>query len=343
MKKKIFICLSAICLSLFTVFPACTGDEDNSSGGGVTTLPPAQEEISTTRADYTLILGEGTYVIPEGMTNPSLQPIYVSSNEAIASVDENGYVTANGLGEATVTIRYGAATTSYTVKVESGNYVPSIHFNHVAGDEIQVSLMDRVNLGAYVNFNGKSYEDVTLTYTIDESYGTVEDGYFIPAQEGETTMTVQGTWRGFEGVTLEKTFDVTIVSAFEFYVNDGTEIYSTHNRETVGSTHIGETEIPFNIVCKENGEDVTDVTVTVIEGADVIAYDSTNKELKVVNEKTGNAKIQVKAKDSKQNEYVLSFIITVYESVSPEGDGFFKPIWIIEKENVGNFKPEWIL
>ena len=156
-------------------------------------------------------------------------------------------------------------------------------------------------------------------------------------------MTVQGTWRGFDGFTLEKTFDVKIVSAFEFYVNDGAEVYSVHNRETVGSTHIGKTEIPFNIVCKENGIDVANVTVDITSGSDIIAYDATTKALKVLNEKTGTARVQVKVKDSKNNEYTLSLIITVYESVNEEGDGFFKPTWIIEKEDVGNFKPEWIV
>ncbi len=338
MRKKLFLCISMICLSFVLLFSACKDDE----GPKVEQVEPPKEEVTLNKTDINLCIGDQMYLIPNGATNASLQVIFISSAPNVATVDNKGLVTAQNVGETTITITYGASTTSCKIIVGTNNYFPSMHFNHIASDEISVSILDQVNLTSYVKFNGQRFEDGTFTYSIEGDYGRVENGFFIPEKEGETTLTVQGSWRGFEGVTLKKVLKVKIVSAFEFYVNDGTTIYTIHNKESVGTDYYGKTEIPFNVYCYDNGVEVENVNVEITLGEDIIAYDETTSTIKVLDEKTGPAKVLVTASDSKGTQYTLSFIITVYQS-GPNESGYFNPNWLIEQEDTGKFNPDWII
>ena len=244
MRKKIFTFISLICLSFAFLLPACGKDKDKKK---VQQVEPPKEEITLDKTDITLFIGDEFYIIPSGETNVSIEAKFESSAPNVASVNDDGLLTANNVGEAKITISYGISVASLNVKVETGNYLPSMQFKHLSGNELFVSMVDRANLAAYVNFNGKRFEDCSFTYQVDESYGKVENGFFIPAKTGETTLTVQGAWRGFAGITLQKTLKVKIVNAFEFYVNDGSLSFTTHNKESVGTDYYGKTEIPFKV------------------------------------------------------------------------------------------------
>ena len=341
MRKKLFIFISLLCLPLMLLFPAC-----KPAGSTVEQREPVKPVITLNVTEIELRPGVEYYVVPSGATDPTMQIVYSSSDNTIATVNQDGLITAKKLGTATVTATYGESTASCTVKVVTEDFVPTVHFDYLAGEEVTVSLIDAVNISSYVMFNGERYEDVIYTYKFsDDTVAKVEDGYIKPLKKGETTLTIQANWAGYNGVSLEKNLKINVTNAFEFYVNNGEKIYSIHNRETVGTDVYSKTEIDFNIVCLENNVKVDDVVVTVVEGADVIRYDQTDSKLKVVNENIGDAKVVVTATDSNGTEYSLSFKIKVYESgpsVGDENGGYFKPDWVIEKEDVGNFNPDWV-
>ena len=347
MKKKLFIFVSLLCLPIILLFPAC---KDDSGGVGSTPIveqvTPAKPAITLDISQTSIAPGGQCYIVPSGATDPTLQLVFSSSDDSIATVDQNGLVTAKKLGTATITVTYGESTATCAVNVISNNYVPTVHFDYFAGDEISVSLIDSVNLSSYVMFNGIRYDDATFTYEFsDESIGKIEEGVFKPSKVGQTTLTIKGAWAGFDGVSLEKNIKITVINAFEFYVNNGETIYSIHNRENVGTDVYGKTEIDFNVHCLRNGVEIDDYVVTVVEGADVIRYDATDSKLKVVDENFGKAKVIVTATDSDGNIYELSFKIIVYESGpvdENENGGYFNPDWIILPEDSGNFNPDWV-
>ncbi len=341
MRKKLFVFISLLCLPLMLLFPACKGDDIT-----VEQREPAKPVITLNITEVNLYPGGKFYVIPKGASDSTMQLVYSSSDATIAAVEQDGLITAKKLGTTSIVVTYGESTATCTVNVVPESYVPTVHLDYLATDEISVSLLDSVNLSSHVMYNGVRYEDATYTYKFsDDTVAKVEDGLLKPTKVGETTLTIQASWGGYNGVSLEKNLKINVINAFEFYVNNGETIYSIHNRENVGADVYGKTEIAFNIHCLENNVAVENVVVTVVEGADIIRYDETDSKLKVVNEKTGNAKVTVTATDSNGEEHVLSFKIKVYESgpsTDNENGGYFNPDWVFDQVDDGKFNPDWI-
>lgn len=71
------------------------------------------EGILTTGSSWTL----RATVLPEEATDKTIQ--WTSDNEAVATVDENGVVTAHSAGTAVLTARYGDTTAQYTMYVKA--------------------------------------------------------------------------------------------------------------------------------------------------------------------------------------------------------------------------------
>ena len=190
------------------------------------------------------------------------------------------------------------------------------------GDNITVAKTDKVNLNAQILFNGKTYEDMRVTYEYgDESVGTVENGFYKPLKIGESTVTVKVDWRGF--ATLSKTFTIKAISTFEFYVNDGNENYVLYNVAKIGSQTFT-TEIDFLVSAVENGQELT-YQVEIIQGADIVKYE--HDKLKVVDERIGEALVKVSCQDSAGTSYELFISVTVYTSAPPDC-GYFDTDWI---------------
>ncbi len=79
---------------------------------------PAGSDANKVRAFETANIGVGGMYsdgIERGLTSPAKGTTYISSNEKVATVDAEGNVTAQGLGDATITVRNGKY--SATVKV----------------------------------------------------------------------------------------------------------------------------------------------------------------------------------------------------------------------------------
>ena len=159
MKKKLFIFVSLLCLPLIFLFPACA-----SPGPSVEQVVPAKPIVSFVESEISLLPGQEYYVVPKGATDPSIELVYTSSNTDVAVVDQNGLVTAKKLGNANITVTYGESSADCAINVVSENYLPTIHLEYFAGDDLVVSLTDSVNITAYVLFNGNRYDDATYPY-----------------------------------------------------------------------------------------------------------------------------------------------------------------------------------
>lgn len=172
MKKLISLGLvAAMVLSL----AACGGPKLVAVNLPQTTLEVATGETATAETSYTY----------DGDTPENAQPevVYTSSDESIATVDENGVITGVAEGDATITVTVGNLSASRTVSV-------IIPVESLTAEDISLHLADGAAPLTYVvtpeHFTGN------LTFaSADESIATVDAaGQVTPVAVGDTTVTV---------------------------------------------------------------------------------------------------------------------------------------------------------
>lgn len=145
MKRTLALALA--CALSVSLLSACGGKRENDSGsisGSVSSQPaadsaaaappdtsvpdgsvqPAQEStpaavLSLNKSDFTLSTAGSTYRL-KFTCEPDIDaiPEYTSSSEAVASVAQDGTVTAVAPGQATITLRYGNLTASCIVRCQ---------------------------------------------------------------------------------------------------------------------------------------------------------------------------------------------------------------------------------
>ena len=93
---------------------ACTGVGPLGTNGVELTLT-ADDSVLTAIGAQTQVDLE----LPDGMTTTDLEAVWSSNAPGIASVDENGLVTAVGQGAATISARVGTLSATTTITVDA--------------------------------------------------------------------------------------------------------------------------------------------------------------------------------------------------------------------------------
>ena len=140
-----------------------------------TPLEIATGETATAETSYTY----------DGETPENAQPevVYTSSDESIATVDENGVITGVAEGEATITATVGDLSASRTVSV-------IIPVDSLTTEDISLHLADGAAPLTYVVTPEHFTGDLTFA-SADESIVTVDAaGQVTPVAVGDTTVTV---------------------------------------------------------------------------------------------------------------------------------------------------------
>ncbi len=149
-------------------------------------------EITLDQTAMSLVKGQSkkievTAIKPENTTDKTVS--WASSNEKVATVDENGNVTAVGVGTATITAKVGLATTTCTVTVTE----EAIPVESVSLDKDTLELIvggQPEKLSATILPENATDKSVTWTSS-DEKVATVDQtGLVTPVGEGEATITV---------------------------------------------------------------------------------------------------------------------------------------------------------
>ncbi|MBQ3505975.1 MAG: Ig domain-containing protein [Clostridia bacterium] len=242
-------------------------------------VPSVEEQItslSLNKATVSLILGDETTVAATYTEQSEKTLSFTSDTPSVATVDQNGKIQAMGVGSAKITAKYGDETAICNVSVETGGFAPVMDFVEMQEETIEAYYSERVNLNVEALFNGKTFNDVDVTYAYsDESVGSVDDnGYFVPNKTGTTIITLVGTWRGQTNALMEKTITVTVKSGAVVTVNGGESEFNLYTM----SSHLGETyatSMPFAVSVTED-DGVTPITgaeITVVEGQDLVDYD----------------------------------------------------------------------
>lgn len=169
--------LKLFCIALAGSFmlTACGGPKLIGVALPETTLVLATGETATAETSYTY----------DGETPENAQPevVYVSADETIATVDENGVITGVAEGETTITVTVGKLSASRTVSV-------IIPVERLEAESMALHLADGPAALSYTvlpeNFTGE------LTFaSANNSIATVDaSGQITPVAAGDTNVTV---------------------------------------------------------------------------------------------------------------------------------------------------------
>ena len=275
--KKLNKFLTAALLTVsFASLAACVvTPNDSSSSDSASTETQVKADLYLEKVKLNMMLGDEFQLkaVYNEIAGASL--VYDSLEKTVATVSADGTVSAMGVGTATITASYGGETATCTVTVTTSDYEPTLRFEENLQSAVVVNRTENVNLNTYVSFNGKSFTDAAVQYTYsDETVGSVdENGYFKPAKTGKTTVTLKAVWRGMENALMEKSVEITVKSGTVATANGEQKVFTLY---TVGS-HGGQTyqtEMPFDVkVTEDDGTTpVSGLTVSVVEGADLLTY-----------------------------------------------------------------------
>lgn len=268
MKKKKLLLLTALAFTTLatTAFIGCKKDEETSGTSGT---PEIRYEVSLESESVIMTVGDKRVLIADIVQQGDTQLTFTSSDEQVATVDEYGWVTAIKEGTTTITANYGTASDTCKVTVSMNGLSPVLQLPGVPSDSVSMSKSSNLDLNGAVLFNGKTYDDVTLTYAVeDTSVGTIQNGVFVPLKSGTTKIAVSGTWRETTGSTMNKTIIVEIIPEFLFAVNDGMSDITLHT--------FTDTVSPFEVTAEYDGV-ALETNVEVTQGADYISYDPNAK------------------------------------------------------------------
>lgn len=169
--------IKLFCIALAGAFmlTACGGPKLIGVTLPETPLVLATGETATAETSYTY----------DGETPENAQPevVYTSSDEAIATVDENGVITGVAEGETTITATVGELSASRTVSV-------IIPVESLEAESMALHLADGPVALSYTVVPERFTGDLTFA-SADESIATVDAaGQVTPVAVGDTTVTV---------------------------------------------------------------------------------------------------------------------------------------------------------
>lgn len=197
-----------------------------------------------------------------------------STNENVATV-EDGIITPVDYGETVISVEYEDVSASCQVTIANNGYVPTLE---VDVDEVQLFVSSdpyKVNASVFYEIEQTDTSSAVITYTIAPTgagIATVSaDGYVTAVAEGETTLTVSATWKGYDGIGMQKEIPVIVSGDVETRLFGGAEEIYLSDLSMEGQTFSNKTT--FTAEVYENLEKVEDADV---------AWFSTNEEVATV-------------------------------------------------------------
>ena len=212
-----------------------------------------------------------------------------SSDASVASVDQNGKVTAVKSGTATITAKTGDKSANCSVIV----YTP---VESVSLDRTSVSLEEGQTTTLVATINPSDADEKTVAWsTSNSSVATVENGVITAIAEGEATISAKAGGKEATCKALVKKKEIAITSV-------------TLNKTSLDLKK-GESE---TLVATVKPDDATDKSIT--WSSSDVSVASVDQNGKVTALKSGKATITVKAENQSANCSVV--VSTPVESVS---------------------------
>ena len=240
----------------------------------VTVIPTPAESVTLSQTTASLKVNQTVAltatVMPEDATDKTVT--WTSSNEAVATVDANGKVTAKALGKAVITASCGDASATCAVTVVA-TPVESVTLNQTTAS---LKVGQTVTLTATVMPEDATDKAVTWTSS-NEAVATVDaDGKVTTMALGEAVITAKCG-------EVSATCAVTVVA---------TPVESVTLNQTTASLRVGQT---VTLTATVMPEDATDKTVTWTSSNEAVATVDANG--KVTAKALGKAVITAKSGD----------------------------------------------
>lgn len=222
---------------------------------------------------------------------------WTSSAPSVVSVNEQGVVEGLKVGKATITANYGSKQASCQIEVSLSGNVPVLGFDSGIGNEITLMKNTAFDFGAYVAFNGKSFQDGEIEYFVaDESLGSMEKGKFVAKDKvGSTQVSLFAAWRGQTVHT--KTVTVNVIGETTVLLNQGklTSITLYTAAEHDGETY-STTETISSVFVSEDGNAVKDYELSVVDTG-IAGLSQSDTEWRVTANKAGKTTLLVSYAD----------------------------------------------
>ena len=318
-KNKLILAILALTL-LTCAFTGCKGGCKKKKGetDNSVVAVPTTYVVSLESEQFSMIIGEERPLIATIESREGATLSFSSSDESVVKVDEYGRLTALKEGTATITVRYGEASDTCVVTVGLNGLVPLLQLPSVPVSTVNLEKGSLLDLSGSVVFNEKTYDDVELTYSVEnENVGKIENGEFVALAKGTTEVTVHGTWRGISGTSMTKTFIVAVNPEFKFALNGGASEITLETQKNKVS--------PFEITATYDDEEL-EVNAEITKGSEYITYDKTaNKvtskgiageaEITVTYEIDGEEKINVFPIYVKQTLYRYETLVENFSAI----------------------------
>lgn len=267
MKKFLKISLLVVLSLAVLVSISCGKDNEKVENINDSTITLAETNVN-------MILGEEKYIQANYTIEIGKTLEFVSSNSDVVAVDNEGKLSAQKVGESTITVKYGEATATCKVNVTMGAYLPVLNVNEVQNDSISLLLGEDIELYPYVLFNGKEFNDATFAYSINGDAIEIEGNTIKTKKVGTCQLSIVANWRSLENVSsLTKVISVSVKNCTEFVINDGAgAVLELYTMAKIGEEEFS-TNAPFEVKTFYNGQPV-EAQISVVEGEDVIAYEN---------------------------------------------------------------------
>ncbi|MGL1885147.1 MAG: Ig-like domain-containing protein [Reichenbachiella sp.] len=245
------------------------------------------ESVSLDQSSATLETGGSVQlsatVLPANATNKSVN---WSSNNANASVDANGLVTANSVGSATITVTTVDGSFTDTSVITINSIVYDVESVSVDQTSLSLEINDIVQLNETVLPANATDKSVTWSST-DATVATVSNGVVTAVSEGNATITVTTVDGGYTAMTAVSVLgdddkDVTLIIEAEDFsstggTNGGFEIYDAGNGVTATNWNQTGDWAEYEVVITQAGDyNITYHMATPISGAAVTFYLNSN-------------------------------------------------------------------
>lgn len=242
--KKILICL----LSVLAIASFAAGCKNENPSDSSNTQEPEIVEIAISQAELTMGVGEIVTLSAQSISNET--PIWFSSNEAVATVDGNGAVTAVSEGVAEVSVVIGGYVDSCEITVLKDSYAIVLNT-----DNVLLPLNKSFEIVPQFTYKGNPINDgVGYSWNVDDSnVATVENGKISAVAYGETKITLTATCAE---KTLTKEIFVTVKSSVEMFVSETTlslSVYDADGKNQMRS---------ISCIARDNGDVIENLEIT---------------------------------------------------------------------------------
>ena len=287
MKKILSLLLS--CTICFAMVIATGCKDDPTTSDSVQTV----ERLELETENHILTLGDTAQLSVSYNEIDGETPIWSSSSPDVVSVDENGWIEALKVGSSIVTVQYGTKKASCAVEVGLSDNVPVLAFVNNMRDGITLMKSSTYDFSAYVQFNGKTFNDGVIEYFVaDESIAMVQDGKLTTKNvAGSTQVSVLATWRG--QTVHAKTIKVNVISESTVLLNNGrlnsVDLYTV--TEYSGKEYATSQTIS-SVFVSEDGVEIEDYTLSILDEG-IASIEKSGEEWIVSSKKAGKTNLIV--------------------------------------------------